>query len=130
MNDIDLAIDVTDSFLFKFADDTKVGMVVETEEQRDELQAAITNLEQWSLEWQMMFNTSKCDMLHFGSGNQRFEYVMGGQVLETVESEKDVGVMVHQSLKPSLQCTRAADKANQVLGQLSRVVTYRDSRHS
>jgi hypothetical protein len=37
INDIDLAIDVTD--------DTKVGMVVETEEQRDELQADITNLE-------------------------------------------------------------------------------------
>ena len=119
INDIDLAIDVTGSFLFKFADDTKVGMVVETEEQRDELQAAITNLEQWSLEWQMMFNTSKCHMMHFGSGNQRFEYAMGGQVLETVESEKDVGVMVHESLKPSLQCTKAAEKANQVLGHSS-----------
>ena len=57
INDIDLAIDVTGSFLFKFADDTIVGMVVETKEQMDELQAAITNLEQWSLEWQMMFNT-------------------------------------------------------------------------
>ena len=32
INDIDLAIDVTGSFLFKFADDTIVGMVVETEE--------------------------------------------------------------------------------------------------
>ena len=128
INDIDLAIDVTGSFLFKFADDTKVGMVVETEEQRDELQAAITNLEQWSLEWQMMFNTSKCHMMHFGSGNQRFEYAMGGQVLETVESEKDVGVTVHKSLKPSLQCTKAAEKANQVLRQLSRGITYRDKK--
>ena len=53
---------------------------------------------------------------------------MGGQVLETVESEKDVGVMVHQSLKPSLQCTKAAEKANQVLGQLSRGITYRDKK--
>ena len=116
INDIDMAIDVTGSFLFKFADDTKVGMVVETEEQRDELQAAITSLELWSSEWQMMFNSSKCHMMHLGNGNNRFEYVMGGQVLETVDSEKDVGVMIHQSLKPSLQCTRASEKANQVLG--------------
>ena len=36
INDIDLAMEVTGSFLFKFADDTKVGMVVETEEQRGE----------------------------------------------------------------------------------------------
>ena len=128
INDIDLAIDVTGSFLFKFADDTKVGMVVETEDQRDELQSAIASLEQWSQEWQMMFNSSKCHILHLGNGNKKFEYVMGGQVLEEVESEKDVGVMIHQSLKPSLQCTRAAERANQVLGQLSRAVSYRDKQ--
>ena len=101
-------------------------MVVETEEQRDILQAGIANLEQWSQEWQMMFNAGKCHMLHLGSKNKEFEYVMGGQVLEKVTSEKDVGVMVHQTLKPSLQCARAAGKANQVLGQLGRAVTYRD----
>ena len=33
---------------------------------------------------------------------------------------------MHQSLKPSLQCTRAAARANTVLGQLSRAVSYRD----
>ena len=60
--------------------------------------------------------------------NREFEYVMGGQVLEKVESEKDVGVMIHQSLKPSLQCAKAAGKANQVLGQLSRSITYRDKQ--
>ena len=35
-------------------------------------------------------------------------------------------MLIHQSLKPSLQCARAAERANQVLGQLSRAVTYRD----
>ena len=126
INDIDLAMEVTGSFLFKFADDTKVGMVVETEEQRDMLQAGIDRLELWSQEWQMMFNTSKCHMLHLGSRNKEFEYRMGGRVLEKVESEKDVGVLIHKSLKPSLQCAKAAAKANQVLGQLARAVTYRD----
>ena len=52
---------------------------------------------------------------------------MGSRVLEAVESEKDVGVAIHKSLKPSLQCARAASKANLVLGQLARAVTYRDS---
>ena len=40
---------------------------METEGQRDELQAAITSLELWS---------SKCHMRHLGHGNKRFEYVM------------------------------------------------------
>ena len=74
----------------------------------------------------MMFKTSKCHMLHLGSRNKEFEYRMGGRVLDKVESEKDVGVLIHKSLKPSLQCAKAAAKANQVLGQLARAVTYRD----
>ena len=48
---------------------------------------------------------------------------------EAVEHKKDVGVMVHQSLKPSMQCSKAAAMAcrsNGILGQLSRAVSYRD----
>ena len=76
----------------------------------------------------MIINSSKCHMLHLNNNTKKFRYVMGGQVLDSVESEKDVGVMIHQSLKPSLQCIKAAEKANQVLGQLSRGVTYRDKQ--
>ena len=42
------------------------------------------------------------------------------------DSEKDVVVMVTSNLKPSAQCAKAAKKANMVLGQLARGVTYRD----
>ena len=65
----------------------------------NELQAAIAKLKQWSEEWQMIFYSSKCHMLHLGNENKKFRYVMGGQDLDSVESEKDVGVMMHQSLK-------------------------------
>ena len=50
---------------------------------------------------------------------------MEGRALEPVEYEKDVGVVVHESLKPSMQCARAAGRANGILGQLSRAVSYR-----
>ena len=126
INDIDLAVEVTSSVLLKFADDTKVGRVVESEEQRQELQATIDRLVKWSVEWQMLFNSDKCHILHLGPRNARFEYTMEGRVLEGVESEKDVGVIVHQSLKPSMQCAKAAGRANAILGQLSRAVSYRD----
>ena len=42
--------------------------------------------------------------------------------------QKDLGVIIHTSLKPSMQCARAAGRANQVLGQLGRAVTYRDKK--
>ena len=126
INDIDLAVDVSGSYLLKFADDTKWSMVVESEEQSRIFQEGILRLEAWSREWQMLFNSDKCHILHLGARNQKFEYIMGGRVLDSVDSEKDLGVIVHKSLKPSAQCAKAAGKANQVLGQLSRAVTYRD----
>ena len=61
-----------------------------------------------------------------GNKNSNYKYSMGGRVLDVIDSEKDVGVTIHKSLKPSLQCARAATKANLVLGQLARAVTYRD----
>ena len=43
-----------------------------------------------------------------------------------MDREKDVGILVHKSLKPSLQCAKASARANQILGQLARAVGYRD----
>ena len=101
-------------------------MVVENEDDQAKFQSALDNLNSWSHDWQMLFNVSKCKIIHMGSKNRNYNYTMGGRVLDVVDSEKDVGVTIHKSLKPSLQCARAASKANLVLGQLARAVTYRD----
>ena len=57
-----------------------------------------------------------------------YKYTMGGTELESSECEKDLGVMVNQTLRPSTQCAKAAKKANMVLGQLTRGVGYRDKK--
>ena len=131
INDIDNAINIITSFISKFADDTKVGRVVEDNKDREELQKDLDSLMDWSVEWQMMFNSGKCKVIHFGRSNPGFTYTMGGYapagtILESVVEEKDVGVMVHNTLKPSVQCAKAAKKANQVLGQMARAFHYRD----
>ena len=117
---------MTGSVLVKFADDTKWAMVVENEENRKSFQAGLNALIGWSEEWQMMFNVAKCKVIHAGARNMGYSYTMGGRELEEVDFEKDVGVIIQKNLRPSLQCARAAKKANSVLGQLSRAVTYRD----
>ena len=131
INDIDNAVDTVFSILSKFADDTKVIRIVENDVDRAGLQADLENLLSWSEEWQMMFNAGKCKVLHFGKKNPRYCYTIGGYapagtVLEHVQEEKDLGVIIHESLKPTAQCAKAAKKANQVLGQMSRAITYRD----
>jgi hypothetical protein len=45
---------------------------------------------------------------------------MGDEVLAKKEEERDLGIIVHASLKPSEQCASAAKKANRVLGMISR----------
>lgn len=76
----------------------------------------------------------KCKVMHFGEKNLQFHYTIdghapGGTVLDNPNYEKDLGIHVHQSLKPSLQCAKAAAKANSVLGQMFRTFTYRDKYH-
>ena len=70
-------------------------------------------------------------MFHLGSSNPCYQYTMGGfapagTLLEAVDEEKDIGVLVHKSLKPSSQCSKAAKKANSVLGQMAKSFQYRD----
>ena len=54
---------------------------------------------------------------------------MGGKQLLVTEEEKDLGVMIHKSLKAATQVAKAAKKANQVLGQIARAFSYRDKVH-
>jgi hypothetical protein len=105
-----------------------VGHGVSTPEEAGVLQECLDNLVKWAEELGMQFNAEKCKVMHVGRSNQRFQYSMGGVVLGETEEEKDVGVTINRSLKPSGQCTRAANTARGVLGQVTRSFHYRD-RH-
>lgn len=131
INDIDRAVNSSQAILSKFADDTKCGNVILNEQSCETLQNDINNLLDWADKWQMQFNADKCKVLHFGRNNPRHSYYMNGYapagtILCNDDHEKDVGVYISTTLKPSLNCQNAANKANSVLGQMSRSVTYRD----
>ena len=115
--------EVTKSVISLYVDDTKWGAVIRGERDRVKFQESIDRLENWSREWQLLFNVSKCKIMHGGRENAGHSYTMGGRELEvTTRVEKDVGVMV----KPAMQCAAAAAKANRILGQLCRAVQWRD----
>jgi len=54
----------------KFADDTKIGSIVDGEESHLGLQQDLDQLRQWADEWQLEFNLDKCEVMHFGRSNQ------------------------------------------------------------
>ena len=63
--------------------------------------------------------------MHLGRSNPRYVYSTNGVELNVTEEERDLGVWTESSLKPSLQCTKAAGNANHVLGMILKSFHYR-----
>jgi hypothetical protein len=74
----------------------------------------------------MEFNISKCKIMHVGRANPRNKYFINGIEIQATETEKDVRIIVHESLKPTKQCEKAANVAMAVLKQIERNFHYRD----
>ena len=127
INDIDKSAGALTT-LKKFADDAKLGQVVNDTIGIQRLQNCLDDLEDWASCWGMAFNVSKCKILHMGKNNMSHKYRIGGVEVPNHQEERDIGVIIHDSLKPSRQCAESARKANAVLGQLTRSFHYRD-RH-
>ena len=82
----------------------------------------------WSNKWQMQFNIEKCKVMHFGYNNPCLEYTMGGEKLMMTESEKDLCVVIHSTLKPAAHIANYVKKANQMLWMIQRTTTYKNKR--
>jgi ribonucleases P/MRP protein subunit RPP40 len=122
INDLDYGIV---SKLIKFADDTKVGRSVTDELEVENLRKDLGKIFQWSLDWQMLFNTDKCMVMHMGKNNREAEYKMGPSILKKSKREKDLGIIIENSGKTSEQCATAVKKANSVLGMIKRNITFK-----
>ena len=122
INDLDTGIS---SNISKFADDTKIGRQISTPRDSEILQKELDILHEWVNKWQMNFNTSKCSILHIGKHNLDNGYEINGTELRRLNSERDLGVLISQDLRPREQCISARNKANRILGFIARTVTNR-----
>ena len=72
----------------------------------------------------MLFNVDKCKIMHFEYNNPNNIFLLG-HILETVDEEKDLGVMIRKDLKASSQCVKIVNTANQILGMIKRTFTFK-----
>ena len=113
-------------WLVKFVDDTKLlrsstatGMWRNC---RARWTSCVTGPENGGME----FNVAKCHVMHVGKRNIIQTYNMDGKALTRTEQERDIGVVMSDNLKPTVQCKKAAQTINAVLGQILRAFHYRD----
>ena len=63
--------------------------------------------------------------MHFGYNNPNNIVLIGGHILETVDEEKDLGVIIRKDLKASSQCVKIVKTANQILGMITRTFNFK-----
>ena len=124
INDID-----TDLFSkqCKFADDTKIGRALSTEDEVQLLRDDLKNFDKWTIDWQLLFNVEKYVVMHIGTNNKLCSYNMNNETLKTVDVERDLGVIINNNGKYSEQCLMAAKKANCVLGMIKRNIKCKNA---
>ena len=126
INDLDDPIQNLVTLIKKFADDTKTAKIILDDQCILDMQESLNKLHKWAEIWGMVFNVDKCKVMHIGKNNSKHNYTMNGQILQKTSEEKDVGILISDTMKPSQQCSAAANKANQVLGQICRAFHFRD----
>ena len=105
-----------------FADDTAVYLTVQDPNDSKRLQSDLNVLQEWEKKWDMEFNPSKCQVLHITRSRTpiRYKYTMHGQILESVENARYLGVDISSDLGFSHHINRITSNAQKNLGFLKR----------
>ncbi|RMC15837.1 hypothetical protein DUI87_08041 [Hirundo rustica rustica] len=102
---IDDMDDGIESFISKFAHDTKLGACIDLLEGRRALLRDLEQLDGWTESNKMKPNKSKCQVLHFGHNNPLQRYRLGTVWLDSAQEERDLGVLVTADEHEPAVCT-------------------------
>lgn len=93
-----------------FADDAKLFREINGPRDHVRLQSDLDTLSKWSDDWLLKFNPVKCKTMHCGPSNPKKTYLMQGVEIAETTSERDLGIVITNSLKATEHCQTAAKK--------------------
>jgi len=114
-----------------FADDTKMVSAINppsVQEDTTSLQTDIDTAFTWTDTWLMELNAAKCKVMHLGNHNPNHLYttptreVQPRKILETTTQERDLGIILSNNHKPTMQCNKAAIKASSIYGMMKKSI--------
>ncbi len=114
---------------YLFADDTKIFNRIKHTSDADQLQDDLDKLADWSNKWLLKFHPQKCHHMRLGKkSNIHNSYNLHGYSLESVQEEKDIGVLIDSDLEFEKHVCDKVNKANQIFGLLRRTFEYMDEQ--
>lgn len=114
-----------------YADDTKIWREITCDRDQYILQHDLEKLHEWSINNKMKFHPDKCKVVAVTNKSLNYplpfyehNYSMNGNLLDYVQSEKDLGVIISGKLSWNAQCEAMVHKANQHLGLVRRTCYF------
>ncbi len=92
------------------------------------LQRDLNKLSNWVRVWQMKVNAEKCRVMYISINNDNVVCLMNGVELSVTTTEKDLGVMISDDLKPSNQCLKVVKTANKLVGFIGRTFEHKSEK--
>ncbi len=102
------------SFLsvFLFADDAKLIASLNSASENLALQKDLDNLLSWCQSWKLSLNTSNCAYMNVSlSSSTNNNYTIGNDTIKTVTEQKDLGILISDSLSLSVHIKQICSKA-------------------
>lgn len=116
-----------------YAEDSKIIAMIEDIGKALALQNDINALTDWTKNWLMRLNVSKCKVMYFGKAEApRIVYSMedvstGTRVpLEVSNCERDLGINISSDMRWHTHISSIVSKANKIMGLLLKTFTSRD----
>ena len=105
-----------------YADDSKVFGAVKCVHDCEVVQAALSNMDEWTRYNNIQFNISKCKALTVTRKKQpvHYNYTLNNVQLTRVAEENDLGIIVTSTLSWVKHINAIVSKANKLLGLLKR----------
>ena len=118
--------DCVESLSKLFADDLKL---IVNANNKEIVQSDLKALEEWEELWLLRFNAKKCKVMHINiNDNPNEYYFLDGIMLDSIDREKDLGLVVSQDLGWDNNIKACIKDVNKTIAWVSRNVLDRDPK--